>query len=67
LQDILSTHTEIVASKGAAKLAIAQDAVSINKTNRTDEDLVLTDQDFLHDKYLLVENGKKNKFLIEIV
>lgn len=55
------------ASKGEVRRAIANNAISINKHKTTSPDQRITGSDLLHGKYLLVENGKKNKYLIHII
>jgi len=41
-------------------------AVMINK-NKVDEDYILSNNDLLNNRYLLVQKGKKNYFLVKIV
>lgn len=67
LIDLLAEHTTIVSSKSEARRAIKGNAVSVNREKVNDENAVVTHEDLIMDKYLMVENGKKNKFLIETV
>jgi tyrosyl-tRNA synthetase len=62
ITDLLSvvTHGEIYASKGEARRAIQQKAVSINKVKVTGAEQPLTDFDLLQDRFVLVSKGKKN-------
>ncbi len=64
LIDLLTEHTDILQSKGEARRAISGNAISINKIKQSSPDAVLVADDLIHDSYLLLENGKKNKFLI---
>jgi len=64
IQDIMSAETSIVQSKGEAKRAIGNNAVSLNKQKIQDTDLKIGTDALLLDKYLMIENGKKNKFLL---
>jgi len=41
-------------------------AVMINK-NKVEEDYILSNNDLLNNRYLLVQKGKKNYFLVKIV
>jgi tyrosyl-tRNA synthetase len=41
--------------------------VSINKDKVTDIDYQVSDQDILDGKYILVQRGKKNYYIINIV
>jgi tyrosyl-tRNA synthetase len=63
--DLLAEHTQVVASKGDARRAIKGNAISVNKEKVSDHDAVITYEALLHGKYLMVENGKKNKFILE--
>ncbi len=63
--DLLAEHTQVVASKGDARRAIKGNAISVNKEKVSDHDAVITHEALLHGKYLMVENGKKNKFILE--
>jgi tyrosyl-tRNA synthetase len=64
LIDLLSDHTSIVSSKSEARRAIQSNAISLNKDKVTDLDLIPVVGQLLHDKYIMVENGKKNKFIL---
>lgn len=64
IQDLMSSETEIVKSKGESKRAISNNAVSVNKQKIQDIDYMITSGDLLLGKYLMLENGKRNKFLL---
>ncbi|MGY8951534.1 MAG: S4 domain-containing protein, partial [Flavobacteriales bacterium] len=61
--DIVAEKTQIFESKGEARRMIQSNAVSINKEKIT-EDFHITTNDLLNGKYILVQKGKKNYFLI---
>ena len=61
--DILAEKTQIFESKGEARRMISSNAVSINK-EKIGEDFQLSKNDLLSEKYLLIQKGKKNYFLI---
>ena len=63
--DILAEKTQIFASKGEAKRMISSNAVSINKEKIT-EDVQLSENNLLNEKYIIAQKGKKNYFLITI-
>lgn len=67
ITELLSTSTSIFASKGEVRRAITNNAISINKHKVTSHDQRITRSDLLHGRYLMVENGKKNKYLIQII
>ena len=64
LLDFLTQHTQIFNSSGEARRAIQGNALTINKVKITDHSMQLNTKDLLKGKYLMVENGKKNKYLI---
>ena len=66
--ELLSTVSEftIFPSKGEARKMIQGGGVSINKTKVSGPDQVSNEFNLLQNKYLLVQKGKKNYFLIQI-
>ncbi|RMF01040.1 MAG: tyrosine--tRNA ligase, partial [Bacteroidetes bacterium] len=67
LADLMSEHTAIVSSKSEARRAIKGNAVSVNKVKVSDQDHQVKAEDLLMGGYLMIENGKKNKFMIQVV
>ncbi|QKZ13297.1 tyrosine--tRNA ligase [Spirosoma sp. KUDC1026] len=67
ITDLLSVASrgEVYASKGEARRAITQNAVSINKTKVSDP-AASVDLEWLQDRYILVSKGKKNHLLKKI-
>ncbi|OLT49954.1 tyrosine--tRNA ligase [Cellulosimicrobium sp. CUA-896] len=49
----------LVASKGAARRAVAEGGAYVNNVKITDEDAVVTADDLLHGRYALLRRGKK--------
>jgi tyrosyl-tRNA synthetase len=64
--NILSDRTKVAPSNTEARKAIQNNAVSVNKDKIKDHTLMLTTDFLLHDKYIMIENGKKNKHLLVI-
>lgn len=62
--DLMAEQTQIVNSKGEARRAIQGNAVSVNKDKISNPDVMLNAEILLHGKYVMIENGKKNKFLV---
>ena len=54
----------IFASKGEARKALQANGVSFNKEKASGVDMKLTGNMLLNDKYLLVQKGKKNYYLV---
>ena len=61
--DLLADKTNIFSSKAEARRMMKDKAVFINKT-LVDESLILTSGELINNKYLVVQKGKKNYFLI---
>jgi tyrosyl-tRNA synthetase len=64
LDSLLTDHAPILASKGDVRRAIKSNALSVNKVKMTDFDTLIDSQYLLHNTFILIENGKKNKFII---
>lgn len=62
--DILSEQTEIFQSKGDFRRAVKGNALSINKVKITDPEQLAVSEQILNGGFVLVENGKKNKFML---
>jgi tyrosyl-tRNA synthetase len=54
----------IFPSKGEARKMIQNGGVSINRTKVASTDEIISDEKLLHGKYLLVQKGKKNYYLV---
>lgn len=64
--DLLAQKSQVFSSNGDARRMLKSNAVSINKVKAT-EDRVLTKEDLLKDKYILVQKGKKNYYLLKAI
>jgi len=62
--DLLTNHTGIVASNGEARRSIKGNSISVNKDKIASHEISISTDALLHGKYLMVENGKKNKYVI---
>lgn len=63
----LLNELKILNSKSEARNAIKGNAIAINKEKINQQDRRVTASDFIHDKFMVIENGKKNKILVEKV
>ena len=61
--DFLAEKTQVFASKGEARRMLKSNAVSINK-EKVNEEKQISSTDLISNKYILVQKGKKNYFLI---
>ena len=64
LVDLLSEATQIVSSKSDARRAIKGNALAINKEKISDQEFVISGEALLHDTFVMVENGRRNKFIL---
>ncbi len=67
LLDLMAESTSVSPSKSEARKAIKNNAVSLNKIKVQSEDTIINETHLIHGKYLMLENGKKNKYLIQFV
>ena len=63
----LLTATGIFQSKGEAKKMILNGGLSINRNKIDDPQFIIDHSLLLHQKYLLVQKGKKNYYLVEAI
>ena len=63
--ELLTEHAAVFASKGEIRRLIKEGGLSINKI-KADENTMLTTSDTINSKYLLVQKGKKNYYVIVI-
>ena len=62
--DLLAEKSEVFPSKGEARRTIAGGGVSINKVKLESADIHFNSTQLIGGKYLLVQKGKKNYFLL---
>ena len=62
--DLLTEQAAVFASKGEMRKLVQGGGVSVNKEKLTAFDRKLGEQDLLDGKYLLVQRGKKNYYLL---
>ncbi|MGB0176487.1 MAG: tyrosine--tRNA ligase, partial [Owenweeksia sp.] len=61
--EFLAEETSIFPSKGEARKMVQGNGISINKT-KVDLGKNISETDLVNDKYILVQRGKRNYFLI---
>lgn len=62
--DLLADKTSIMSSKGEARRALKSNAISLNKEKVTDQELIVNAEYLIDDKFILLQSGKKNYFLL---
>lgn len=63
--DLLSAKTGFLKSNGEARRALKENSISINKEKVT-EDFAPSEADLINGKYILLQRGKKNYFLLVV-
>lgn len=62
--ELLAEAAPIVSSNGEARRAIKGNAISVNKNKISNHEAMVNHEELLQGKYIMVENGKKNKYLL---
>lgn len=63
LVDLVAEKTQVFASKGEARRMLKDGGLQLNKEKMSD-DIIISGQHLLNNKYLLVQKGKKNYYLL---
>ncbi|WGH74860.1 tyrosine--tRNA ligase [Tenacibaculum tangerinum] len=61
----LAAKTGFLKSNGDARRALKENSISVNK-EKVKEDFTITSKDLIANKYVLLQRGKKNYFLLKI-
>ncbi|MBQ8055856.1 MAG: tyrosine--tRNA ligase, partial [Paludibacteraceae bacterium] len=64
--DLLAEKTNIFPSKGETRKTIQGNGLSINKEKVADIETIIDNSYLLNNKYILIQKGKKNYFIISI-
>jgi len=62
--DLLTEKAAVFPSKGEMRKLVQSGGVSLNKEKLVESDITIETSNLLNDKYLLVQKGKKNYFLL---
>jgi len=65
--NLLAEETQVFPSKGDLRRTIKGGGVSLNKEKVVSEEITISSERLLNDKYLLVQKGKKNYFLVRAI
>lgn len=63
--ELLATHTAVFPSKGEARRMIKGGGVSVNKERLSSTEHTVSTEALLNDKYILIQKGKKNYFVLK--
>ena len=61
----LSAKTEFLKSNGEARRALKENSISVNK-EKVGEDYSITNDDLLNNKYVIINKGKRNTYIIRV-
>ncbi|MEO6348714.1 MAG: tyrosine--tRNA ligase [Aquaticitalea sp.] len=61
----LSAKTNFLASNGEARRALKENSISVNKA-KVGENYQLTSDDLINDRYVILNKGKKNTYIIKV-
>lgn len=64
---LCAENTQVFSSKGELRRMVQGGGVSLNKEKIEDPDILIGQEQLLNDKYLLIQRGKKNYYLIRAV
>jgi tyrosyl-tRNA synthetase len=67
LSDLCAVHTKVAESKGEFRRLIQGGGVNLNKEKVENGEMNITPEHLLNGKYLLLQKGKKNYYLIRVV
>jgi tyrosyl-tRNA synthetase len=66
IADLCAEHSQVFASKGELRRLIQGGGLSLNKEKIENADMIIGSDYLLNGKYLLVQKGKKNYYLLRI-
>ena len=61
----LAAKTNFLKSNGDARRALKENAISVNK-EKVKDDYLITEKDLIANRYILLQRGKKNYFLLKV-
>ncbi len=64
--NLLASETGFLKSNGEARRALAENSIAVNK-NKVDENYAIAENDLIDKKYILLQRGKKNYFVLKVV
>jgi tyrosyl-tRNA synthetase len=66
IADLCTEHSQVFASKGELRRLVQGGGFSVNKEKIDNPDALVNLESLLNKKYLLLQKGKKNYYLIRI-
>ncbi|MCX6325749.1 MAG: tyrosine--tRNA ligase [Bacteroidia bacterium] len=66
IADLCAEHSKIFASKGELRRLVQGGGLSLNKVKIENPDMVVGQEWLLNNKYMLIQKGKKNYYLVRV-
>jgi tyrosyl-tRNA synthetase len=66
IADLCAEHSQVFASKGELRRLVQGGGLSLNKVKIENPEMIVGPESLLNSKYMLVQKGKKNYYLIRI-
>ena len=60
---MLAKNTNFLKSMGEARRSIKENSISVNKI-KVSENTIVSNKDLINNKYLLLQRGRKNYYLV---
>ena len=65
-EELICEHTTIFSSKSEYRRAVKGNAIAVNKSKIADPNFEINTSEILQNRYIMIENGKKNKYIIAL-
>jgi tyrosyl-tRNA synthetase len=65
--ELCAEHSQVFASRSELRRLVQGGGLSINKEKIEDPDMLIRSESLLNNKYLLVQKGRKNYYLLKVV
>lgn len=62
----LAAKTDFLKSNGEARRALKENSISVNK-EKVGEDYRISSEDLINDKYVIINKGKKNTYILRVI
>jgi tyrosyl-tRNA synthetase len=62
----LAAKTNFLNSNGEARRALKENAIAVNKV-KVKDDYLLSSEDLINDKYIILSRGKKTNFILKVI
>ncbi len=67
LIDMLTAHAAVFSSKGEARRMLQGGGLSLNKGKTADPDMIVNAGNLIRDRFILIQKGKKQYYLISVI